>query len=124
MMPQSSDERPAPVPQKWPQINPQIALLGAGGVVVLLAAGMFLKRKKRPKAKVTASAPPAIPSGGEPAKALPTPPETPAIAPENTERQTSAQGAKMERLVSSVKDAATEDPVLVAGVLRNWIEDR
>lgn len=124
MMPQSLDENPAPAPQKWPQVNPQIALLGAGGVVVLLMAGMFLKRKKRPKAKVTASAPPAIPTSGEPAKALPTPPETQAIAPDNTERQASAQGAKMERLVASVRGAATEDPVLVAGVLRNWIEDR
>ena len=46
------------------------------------------------------------------------------LAPVAEEPPQAIAAAKLDRLVTSVKTAVSDDPALVAGVLRNWLEER
>jgi flagellar biosynthesis/type III secretory pathway M-ring protein FliF/YscJ len=84
-------------------------------------------RRSRKKRSKTVTAAQALPKPTqEPAKALQAgsdnAPE--AIAGDAETARISEQAAKMENLMGSVRRAVSDDPALVAGVVRNWLEER
>jgi flagellar biosynthesis/type III secretory pathway M-ring protein FliF/YscJ len=100
-----------------------------GGGAGLLLIGLLLTiRKSRSKRRSKVTAAPAIAAspGKDSAKAISgaqEPAASEAIAESDTAR-ISQQGAKMDKLVGSVRKAVADDPSLVAGVVRNWLEER
>ena len=68
-----------------------------------------------------------ITSGGRQEKHCPVPPNTRRLyrTPLTPSlHEASPEAAKMDRLVGTVRTAVGSDPTLVAGVLRNWLEER
>jgi flagellar M-ring protein FliF len=117
----------APLPaQGNPWKNPDtrtLLFIGSGAVLVL--AGLFLAlRKSRGKRRGKVTATPAIAaSGKDSAQALPQPSASDAITESETAR-ISPPAVKMDKLVGSVRKAISDDPSLVAGVVRSWLEER
>jgi flagellar M-ring protein FliF len=106
--------------------DPRYMGAAAGGLLLLLVAAAYVRRRsKRTRAKATAAA--ALPEPSEKRRPLPA-----SDAPRSEHLLGESQGepvpalpvAKLDRLVTSVKTAASDDPALVAGVLRNWLEER
>jgi flagellar M-ring protein FliF len=121
----------APQGQFWTNWNVDPRYLGAGAaglLVLLLTGGFFLRRARaRRKAKVSINA--QLPAASDPANALAaaqgdSPEKKIGAAADPEESRVSLQAAKMDRLVGAVRKAVADDPVLVAGVVRTWLEDR
>jgi flagellar biosynthesis/type III secretory pathway M-ring protein FliF/YscJ len=109
-------------------IDPRVLIAVGSGIAVLLAGIFLLLRRSRKKRSKTVTAAQALPkSTQESAKALQAAsdnngPEAIAAYPETA--RISEQAAKMEKLMGSVRHAVSIDPALVAGVVRNWLEER
>jgi flagellar M-ring protein FliF len=120
----------APLPAQgnpWKNLDTR-TLLFIGCGAVLLLGGMFLAlRKSRGKGRGKVTAAPAIAaSGKDSAKSLPGASE-PSASEKITESETariSQQAVKMDKLVGSVRKSVADDPSLVAGVVRTWLEER
>jgi flagellar M-ring protein FliF len=103
-----------------------IVFIGSG-IAALLAGAYLLLRKSRTKGRGKITATPALAKPAqESAKALPAKPEATSerieAAPEAA--RISQQALKMDKLLGSVRKAVSDDPSLVAGVVRSWLEER
>lgn len=106
----------------WQKIDPRIAGLVAGLLVLLGVAAFFVRRRLK-KRKASAKVAAALPEASDKTKALPNVSETHEL-PDPEETTLALQTARKERLIGSVKTAVAEDPALVASVLRNWLEGK
>jgi flagellar M-ring protein FliF len=107
-------------------VEPWMLAAGAGGLVVLAILAFAVSRTRRKRsARVRTNVP--LPPGTE-AKALASGGKAAAGGIEDSVapslQQLAPEAAKMDRLVTSVRSSVTTDPALVAGVLRNWLEER
>jgi flagellar M-ring protein FliF len=93
----------------------------AAVVAIVFFVGGFVLRlrasRRRKKATMAASLPPAPDVKKQGVKSE-------KLAPVAEEPPQAIAAAKLDRLVTSVKTAVSDDPALVAGVLRNWLEER
>jgi flagellar M-ring protein FliF len=120
-----SSEAPQAAPKPfWENIDPRIAaMVGGGGLVILVAMIFFARRgrKKSKKAALTA----ALPAAESP-KNLADRDDAGSEPKQLTEMEEgrSLQAGKKDRLVKMVQGSVAEDPALVAGVLRSWLEEK
>ena len=97
----------------------------AGGLTVLGILAFAVRRMARKKGlqvKTNATLPPAADGKALSSGAKHTAPLQDANAP--SLQEANPEAAKMDRLVGTVRTAVSSDPTLVAGVLRNWLEER
>lgn len=106
--------------------NPLYIGAAAGGLLLVLGLAAYsLRRSKRKRAKATVAT--ALPEPADKHRPLPTSEAAESEHPldDGDEKSVPAlPAAKLDRLVASVRTAASDDPALVAGVLRNWLEER
>jgi flagellar M-ring protein FliF len=123
------ENTPAVAPnEKWTSITDDPRYIGAaGGGLLLLLVLVIYKRNRSKRQRVKATAATALPEPAEKRRPLPAADAARSehLLDEGLEEFAPAVPvAKLERLVTSVKTAASDDPALVAGVLRNWLEER
>jgi flagellar M-ring protein FliF len=136
-LPFESTLHTAPPPPQTPVTNPTLVwqnidwriAAGVGGGVVVIGFVLFMvarKRRRKAKAKAKAAVTTPLPAAAAALKALSEQPEAaPALRLDaEPDEVRIPQGARKDRLVRQVKAAITEDPALVAGVLRTWLEER
>lgn len=109
----------------WQGIDPRIAAIAGGGALLTIVGLLFLrKRKNKKRAKATVAT--ALPAA-EPGKALADQEQT-AKTELNEASETGqvrlVQAPKKDSLIRTVKNSIAEDPALVAGVLRTWLEEK
>lgn len=107
--------------------NPVYTGAAAGGALLLLLAMFYARRiRKRRIGKPVVAA--SLPQPADAAKPLPAgyePAGADRMISETLEEPAAPPPvAKLDRLVTSVKTAVADDPALVAGVLRNWLDER
>jgi flagellar M-ring protein FliF len=101
-------------------------IAAAAGGVVLLGILAFAASKRRRKRKVQVQNTPALP-GVVDAKALAAAGKDAADVKDTylpAAATMTEEAANMDRLIQSVRTTVGTDPALVAGVLRNWLEER
>jgi flagellar M-ring protein FliF len=98
----------------------------AGGIVVLGLIFVAVK-KKRSKRRINVRTNVAV-GAGDTAKALASKPTDQATAIQDSVEpsllELAPEAAKMDRLIKSVRTTVASEPAIVAGVLRNWLEER
>jgi flagellar M-ring protein FliF len=106
--------------------NPLYIGAGAGGLLLVLGLVVYSRRRsKRNRAKATVAT--ALPEPADKRRPLPASEGAQSEHPldeADEEPVPALPPAKLDRLVASVRTAASDDPALVAGVLRNWLEER
>jgi flagellar M-ring protein FliF len=107
----------------WQNVDPKVIAGVAGGAVAVIIGLLFLGRKKQQRRRKAAVAA-ALPASPEPSKSLDDADVAELSSPSPMEESRLLKVAKKERLVGSVKHAIAEDPALVAGVLRTWLEEK
>jgi flagellar biosynthesis/type III secretory pathway M-ring protein FliF/YscJ len=101
-------------------------IAAAGGGVVLLGILAFAASKRRRKGNVQVQNTPALPGVAD-AKALAAAGKDAADVKDTylpAAATMTEEAANMDRLIQSVRTTVGTDPALVAGVLRNWLEER
>ena len=96
-------------------------------MLLILCAALFRKRGRRQRSpKADSYTPLPQPSGGtkQGVASMESGRPTPALDSNDERAHPAIPAAKLDRLVASVKTAVADDPALVAGVLRNWLEER
>jgi flagellar M-ring protein FliF len=93
--------------------------IGAGVLLLLVTIVVLISRRKKPAPPATA--PPAIPEGGEPG-ALPAGATADQVA-QNAQRQLTGGKPDVNSIVSQVRDATRKDADTYAEVLQTWLTE-
>ncbi len=106
--------------------DPRYIGAAAGGLLLALGLAVYSRRRsKRVRAKAAVAT--ALPEPADKRRPLPASEaaQLEHTVDEGDEKSVPAlAAAKLDRLVASVRTAASDDPALLAGVLRNWLEER
>ena len=124
-------ETPGQTPKTAPgwlaelQKNPKLLMLGAIGVAAtlfLMAGALVLVLRKRRRAAVNATVPPALgaPASAEQPAQLAGKEADPSLATEEHLALPEPQNP-MEALIQSVRESVTQDPAVSAGIIREWL---